>query len=125
MRVAPKIFQLVERTGVPVKDVYHHVEVIQAYPQRVLLPLVVERHLSSFLFDPQVDIVGDGLYLRVGVPFTDDEEISRGVIQLAQIQFEDLFSFDILNAIYDQFVEGFGGKSFLDTSFSTQNWIIL
>jgi hypothetical protein len=79
----------------------YDVETIHAYPTGILSAFHMQRNLSGFLFQSLVNVFGNGPDLRTGVSFADDEEVSRRVIQLPKIQFDDVLSLDILYAVYD------------------------
>ena len=105
--VAPQIFQLIELTGFPVKNVHDRVEVVHADPAGVLLALGMLGAFANFLFDALVDIFGDGLDLGVGIAFADDEKIRRCFVEVSEVQLDDVLAFDVLNAINNQVVQCF------------------
>lgn len=87
----------------------HRVEAVQANPSGSLYALHMERWLAQFVFEAFVNIASDGLDLRGGIPFADDEKICGGIVQFSEVQFYDVFSFDVLNAIDDEVVQRFNG----------------
>ena len=107
--VAPKVLDVVELPSFPVKNMHHCVEEVHAYPTGVLNALDMQGELTKLILQPLVDIVGDGLDLRVGVPFTDDEKIRGGIVEFSEVKFHDVFSFDVLNAVDDHIVQRFNG----------------
>jgi hypothetical protein len=100
--VAPKIFKFVEGAGFGVKDVDYHVEIVEADP--VGVPATSSRfgHISDFLLQPFLDVVGDGRYLGGRVTFADEEEVCRAVVQLTQIEADNVFAFDVPDAVQDE-----------------------
>lgn len=70
----------------------------------------MRRQCHAFFFDPFLYVVGDGFDLGCGIPLADYEEISWRIFQAAQVELDDPFAFDVLNAVNDQFVQLFGGE---------------
>ncbi len=85
------------------------IEAVQANPAGGLHTFHVKRRLTEFVFEAFVDIASDGLHLRRGVSLTDDEVIRGGIVQFSEVEFNNVFSFDVLNAVDDHIVQLFNG----------------
>ena len=91
---------------------HHYEKIVHANPAGILGSFHVQGSLIRFFFEPFLNVVGNALHLRIAFAFTDDEKIGGSVVQFAQIKFQDVFSFNILNAVNDQVVQVFdGGRS--------------
>lgn len=83
--IAPQIFQLVKLTRFLVKNMHHGIKEIHTDPPRILSTFNMGCPLAHLFFQPFVDVVGNSFYLRVGITFADDKEISWGIVQFPQI----------------------------------------
>lgn len=107
--ITPEVFDVVKFPSLPVKNMNHCVEAVQANPSGSLYALHVERWLAQFVLEALVYITSNGLDLSGGVPLADDEKIRGGIVQFSEVKFHDVFSFDVLNAIDDEVVQRFNG----------------
>ena len=55
-----------------------------------------------------INIVGNGLYVRIGVAFADDKKISRCVAKFPEVELDDIFAFFVPNALDNEVVELIG-----------------
>lgn len=102
--VAPQVFEVIEASGLPVKNMHHRRKIVDADPVGVLFPLDMIGHQPCLFLDPAVNIVRDTFYLGVRFALADDEEICGGLFYMPKIQLDDFFSFDVLDAVNDQII---------------------
>lgn len=107
--VAPQVFDVVEFPCLPIENMHDRRETVKANPPGRLHAFDVKGRLPKLFFKPLMDIACDGLDLGRGVPFADDEKIRRGIIQFPEVEFYNVFSFDVLNAVDDEVVQRFNG----------------
>lgn len=101
---------------------YNGVEIIHADPPGMSLTFYMGRIEVEFVLDSAVHIFGHRFDLSIGIAFTDDEKICRGVFQVSQVEFDNIFAFDVLKAIYDEIVQCFLCRNRnLDFCWCTQN----
>jgi hypothetical protein len=100
--VAPKVFQFVEGAGFRVKDVDYYVEVVKADP--VCMPTTGGgfRQVANFLLQTFLNVVGDGGNLGGRFTFADEEKVCRPIVQFAQVEADNIFAFDVPDAIQDE-----------------------
>jgi hypothetical protein len=55
---------------------------------------------------PFVDAIGNRLYMRVGIAFTDDKKVCR-CVEFPKIQLDDIFAFFITDPFDDEVIELF------------------
>lgn len=82
-------------------------EVVHADPAGILDALHVQGRLAELFFQPFVNIVRNGLHLRVRIPFADNEKVRWGIVQFSEVKFHDVFSFDVLDAVDNEVVQLF------------------
>ena len=86
------------------KDMHDRIEVVHADPECVsrtfYMAWVKPYTILQIFFYP----VGNSLDLGSGRALADDKKIG-GPVQKSQVQFDDLFSFDIPDAVYDQLIQ--------------------
>lgn len=88
------------------ENVNDRVEKVDAYPQAVSLAFDVEWSGAGF-FCAFEYVFGNCSNLGIGFTFAYDEKIRRRILELSQVELDNIFSFDVLNAVDDQVIEGF------------------
>ena len=101
-------------------------EVIHTNPAGILCPFHMNGMLTGFVLDAFGNIFGNRFNLRIGIAFANDKKVGRSIIQFSQIQFQDVFAFNILDAFNYHVVQSFGlrrkGRFFFQNCLCTQNW---
>lgn len=96
--IRPKLFEVVELTGFPVKDVNDDIGIIEEHPFRIFLAFDLPRFFVEFFPGLLFDRSGDSFHLCVGVAVTDDEEVTDGVREFAKVDPHDPFRFPLLHS---------------------------
>lgn len=100
--VAPQILELIELAGFRVKDVDHDIEIIKADPIGVPATGSGFRQFTEFVLHPFLDVACNRGYLGSGLSSADEEEVSGAVVEFPQVNADDFFSLDVLNAVQDK-----------------------
>lgn len=82
----------------------HYIKIIHTYPAGSMAAFDMTGHSVPFLLEPKINIIWDSFYLRNWVSFTDHKKICWRVVQFSEVQFNNIFSFDIPDAINDQII---------------------
>lgn len=90
--VGPEVLQPVEIAVFGLEYVDYHIEVVQNYPETVLLALHTHNFPAAALDHSFFDVVGDGSYLSRGVRIADDEPVRYGRTYLFQVEGAYVFS---------------------------------
>ena len=99
--IAPHFLQFVELTGLRQENVHDDVHKIHNDPLVGAITFVVIRYLAAFLPNGFPHVIGNGLDLRCGSRFADDEEIRHGFRDLAQVHRDQMLSLLIMNGLND------------------------
>lgn len=99
--VTPQVLQLVKLAGFGVENVDDGVEIIKTDPFGHLAAVYGFGVFAQFSLEPGLHIFGDGGYLRNGFTLADNKKVSRAIVELAQVDLYDVFTFDVLHAIND------------------------
>ncbi len=83
----------------------HYIEIVQANPIGVQITLIVQRQQAHFLFEIAIHPLRQSLHLRMRLSFADDEKIGGGTVQIAQVQLDYPFAFNILQTFNDALPE--------------------
>ena len=110
--IAPHLLELVKLSCLSIEDMNNSCEIIHENPFAALLTFDMSRTHTSLFSNAPDNVVGNTPGLRIGIPFTDDEEISGSVIKFSEIQLDNVLAFDVLNTVDDQFVQFLDGRVF-------------
>mgnify|MGYP006943093813 CR=1 FL=1 len=105
--IAPQTFEFVEMTCFRVKNVYYYIEIIHQNPGGIAGAFGMGRRRLQFILHFFENAVRNGVDMRVGIAFTNDEKIGRCFPQFAEIQLDDIFAFFIADALDDGVVKVF------------------
>ena len=90
------------------KDVNNNVKIVHNNPRGLQTAFNMIRRDLFFSFYAAVDAVRDGTNLHIWIAFADDEKVGGRVVQFSKVEFDDIFTFDVLNGVNDNVVEGVG-----------------
>lgn len=107
VRVAPKVFDLVEIAGLGVEYMYHGVEIVHQNPLRVARPFGMRRRGLEFFLHLFVNAVGDCLDVGIGIALADDKKICWRVAEFPQVKLHNFFAFFVADTLDDEVVELF------------------
>lgn len=99
--IAPHFLQLIKLSGLRQEYVNNDVHEIHNDPLVGAITFVVIRDLAAFLPNGFPHVIGNGLDLRGGSRFTDDEEIRYGFGYLTQVHGDQMLSLLIMNGLND------------------------
>ena len=99
--IAPHFFQLVKFPGFGLHDVYHDIYVVDQDPLQRLPAFMLKGALAAVLFNLVFHRIGDGLELGGVAGFTDDEKISYGLRDFAEVKAHNLLTFFFLYGFDD------------------------
>lgn len=106
--IPPQLFKFVEVAGFLIENVDDGIEIVYAYPGATPRAFHVAGVYPELFFEALLYSSCNGVDLRVGLPVTDYKIVGGGIVQMAEIKFDNSFTFDILNGI-----DGYGIQFFL------------
>lgn len=101
--IAPQFLQLIKAPERTVKNVHYHIHIIEQHPFLVFHSFNVPGFFFLLLQHLFFHIACNGSHLRGRFCVADDKEVAYGIIDFAQINGADVFSFFILNGGNDHF----------------------
>lgn len=93
------------------KNVDDDIKIVHNNPRGLQTAFDMVRGDRFFLFYTAVNAVRDGTYLDIRIAFADDEKVGGCVVQFSEVEFDDIFTFNVLDCVNDNVVESLGGHA--------------
>ena len=109
-RIAPQLFDVVKLPRLRIKNMHDGIKIVHQYPTGVCAAFRVRGHRKHLILYFFIYAVGNSLDVRIGVSLADNEKVGGSIIQTAQIQLDNIFTFFVADTVNNQVVELFGAR---------------